>query len=142
MNVATGIFVLVVVVGASVVGCFFPTKSLLLAPHAITVAAILAGIIASVQNILTARLEREFEFHNREAKVEKSEARFLLKGIYDQLFVYVLVICFAMLLIWLDPKVDEIEIWDRCASVFFMGLLGLSFVLTLRMPRYLKSLMS
>lgn len=129
-----------VVIFAAWLGYSFPEKSLLIAPHAITVSAILAGIIAAVQSVLSARIEKTVPIHDRENKVLQAEAKELLKGMYDQLLVYMLVIVSALAVIWSSPTGSDTDYLGKALSILFMSLFAFAIVLTLRMPGYLRAL--
>lgn len=134
------ILAIVAIIVAAILGYYYPERSLLIAPHAITVSAILAGIIAAVQSILSARIEKNVPSHDRETKVGQSEAKELLRGMYDQLLIYMLVIVSALLVIWLSPSLNVVHFYDRIFSVVFMTIFAFAIVLTLRMPGYLRAL--
>ena len=133
----------VVVFLSSYLGFQYPLKSIAIAPHAITVSAILAGIIGAAQNLLGERMKIDAKVtKSREKKVELAEAEVLSRGLYDQLAIYVLVIIFAIIVIWLQAETVAISTADRVFSAMFMAAFALAVFLTIRMPEYLKSLSS
>ena len=136
-----GLFILgLTLVLAAYLGYLSPNNVLSIAPHAITVSAILAGIMGAAQNLLTHRSGEKIELSDREGKVREADSKDISKGLYDQLLVHMLVIVLAIMVIWNGAATPEAPLVAHLLCALFMSVFVLGLFLTLRLPTLLKEL--
>jgi hypothetical protein len=127
------------VLGAGLLGAIYPERALLIAPHVITVMAILAGIIGATQSVVISRGEQRPEQSRQMSILRETESQGQLKALYDQLLMFVLTIIISLGLIWINPVTESTGLAVRIVAAVFMAMSSFSALLAIRMPGYLKA---